>query len=49
MVWRCFSWNGVGTLAEIDGIMNADKYIDILSENLEEAVVKMGFDDEFVF
>jgi len=25
----------------IDGIMNADKYIEIINENLEEAAVKM--------
>ncbi|XP_076640649.1 uncharacterized protein LOC143352207 [Halictus rubicundus] len=49
MVWGCFSRNGSGTLMKIDGIMNADKYINILNENLEEAVVKMGCDDEFVF
>ena len=29
MVWGCFSWNGIGTLAPIDGIMNANKFIDI--------------------
>ena len=29
--------------------MNADKYIDILNENLEEAVLKMGLVGGFVF
>jgi len=49
MVWRCFSWNGIGTLALIDGIMNAEKYIEILNENLEVAVLKMGLNEGFVF
>ena len=43
-----FSWNGIGTLAPIDGIMNADKFIDIINENLEEAVLKMDLDKEFI-
>jgi len=30
------------------GIMNADKYIEIINENLEEATVKMGR-EEFIF
>lgn len=48
MVWGCFSWNGVGTLVPIDGIMNANKYIDIINKNLEEAVLKMGLDKKFI-
>ena len=36
MVWGCFSWHGVENLAPIHEIMTADKYVDILTENLEE-------------
>ncbi|EFN76668.1 hypothetical protein EAI_05037, partial [Harpegnathos saltator] len=31
MIWACFSWYGIGNLVAINGIMNADKYIDILN------------------
>ena len=49
MVWGCFAWSGVGELAQIDGIMNADKYIDILSENLEPSILKIGLENGFLF
>jgi len=49
MVWGCFSWNGVGTLVLVDGIMNADKHINIINENLEKAILKMNLDKEFIF
>jgi len=34
MVWGCMSWEGVGRLAEVEGKMDADQYVDILKENL---------------
>lgn len=34
MVWGCMGWDGVGRLAEVEGRMNADQYVDILEENL---------------
>jgi transposase len=34
MVWGCMGWNGVGKLVEIEGIMDADQYVDILDNNL---------------
>lgn len=34
-------------LVQIDGIMNVNKYIDILNENLEKAVLKMSLDKGF--
>ena len=49
MLWGCFSWNGTGTLVPIDGIMNTDKYISIINNNLEEATVKMNLEEEFIF
>ena len=48
MLWGCFSWNGVGSLLEIEGTMNADRYIEIINENLEEAVLKLGLEEEFI-
>ena len=50
MLWECFSWNGVGdgSLIQIERIMNADKYIEIINENLEKAVLKLGLEEEFI-
>ena len=47
MLWGCFSWNGVGSLVQTEGTMNADKYIETINENLEEAVLKLGL-EEFI-
>jgi len=49
MVWGCFSWAGVGNLVKIDGIMTADVYIDIINENLEESLLKLGIEDNYIF
>lgn len=49
MVWGCFSWFGVGNLAQINGIMTAEGYIDILCENLEESMLKMGLENNNTF
>ncbi|EFN62869.1 Transposable element Tc1 transposase, partial [Camponotus floridanus] len=34
MVWGCFTWSGIGNLTRIESIMMAEKYIDVLCENL---------------
>lgn len=49
MIWGCFAWSGVGNLVKIDGTLTADKYIDILSENLEISSLRIGLEDDFVF
>lgn len=49
MVWGCFSWEGVGQLIKIDGIMTADTYINILSENLEVSLIRLGLENNFIF
>ncbi|XP_025265594.1 uncharacterized protein LOC112638308 [Camponotus floridanus] len=49
LVWGCFSWAGVGNLVKINGIMTADVYIDIINENLEECLLKLGLEDNFIF
>ena len=48
MLWKCFSWNGVGSLVQIEEIMNTDKYIEIINKNLEQAVLKMALEEEFI-
>ena len=45
---QCFSWHGVENLAPIHEIMTTDKYVDILTENLEESTVKMDLDEEWM-
>ena len=49
MVWGCMGYYGVGNLAFIDGIMNAQKYIEVLRSNLKESAVKMGLGENFYF
>ena len=34
MVWGCMGWNGVGELAEVEGKMDADWYVEILEDHL---------------
>src|SRR6266699_1761504 len=34
MVWGCMGWEGVGHLAEVEGRMDADQYVDILDNHL---------------
>jgi transposase len=34
MVWGCMGWEGVGRLAEVEGRMDAEQYVDILETNL---------------
>lgn len=49
MVLGCFAWSGVGNLVKIDSIMTADIYTDILNKNLEESVLKVGLENDFIF
>jgi len=37
MVCGCMGWNGVGSLVEVQGIMNAEKYCHILEHRVEES------------
>jgi hypothetical protein len=41
MVWGCMGWNGVGTLIEVQGKMNAEQYCKILGEGMEESFEKL--------
>ena len=49
MVWGCLTYNGVGTLAFVDGNMNSDKYIQTLDDNLWPAVVKRYGSERWIF
>ena len=39
MIWGSICFHGVGALCLVDGILNADKYIDILDNNLWPVVI----------
>lgn len=47
MIWGCFSQAGVGNLIKINGIMTTDVYIDVINENLEESLLKIGLENNF--
>jgi len=46
MVWGCMGWNGVGMLAEVEGKMNAEQYVDILNDHLLPSLAESGIDEE---
>jgi hypothetical protein len=45
MVWGCFAWSSIGNLAQIEGIMTAEGYID----NSEESLLKLDLGNNFIF
>ena len=49
MIWGCFSFNGVETLEIIYGRMDEVKYQQILEDNLQKSVEKIGFINEWWF
>jgi hypothetical protein len=40
MVWGCMRWNGVGVLTEVQGIINANQYCDILDAGVVKSFEK---------
>src|SRR3979490_2889252 len=42
MVWGCMGWNGVGKLAEIEGRMDAEQYVEILDDHLLPSIEESG-------
>jgi hypothetical protein len=42
MVWLCFSYHGVVKLVLVTGKVDAAKYVDILSNNLEESATMLS-------
>ncbi|KAI5151381.1 hypothetical protein ENBRE01_2103 [Enteropsectra breve] len=49
MAWGCFSYEGVGRLTFIDGIMDRFKYKRIMCKNLEQSCDMLGLYDDFLF
>jgi hypothetical protein len=46
MVWGCMGWNGVGKLVEVQGIMDAVQYCEILDEEVAESFEKLEMGEE---
>ena len=42
MVWGCLGWEGVERLAEVEGKMNAEQYVEILENNLLPSMEESG-------
>jgi transposase len=49
MVWGCITYEGVGTLTVVDGIINAEKYIDILEDNLWPVIARHFPAGDYIF
>jgi len=49
MVWGCISSKGMGELVFIDGILNKNKYLSILKDNLIKSANNMNIRDNFKF
>ena len=49
MIWGCFSANGVSRVSVRDGKINAQKYKQILQENLMSSVESLELPSEYIF
>ena len=49
MIWGCFSAKGVGKISLRDGNMNAQKYKQILQENLMTSVESFELPSDYIF
>ena len=49
MFWGCITYDGVGTLAVVDGNINSQKYIDILDTNLWSVIAKVFPAGQWIF
>ena len=45
MFWGCFSYNGVGNLVVINGIMDRFQHLDIIQNNLPDSAQKMNLNN----
>jgi hypothetical protein len=48
MVWGCMGWEGVGILGEVEGKMNANRYVSIWEDNILPSLEESGFSAEDV-
>jgi hypothetical protein len=45
MVWGCMGWNGVGKLTEVQEIMDAKQYCEILGDGLLESFEELEVEE----
>ena len=45
----CICWHGVGTLSQVTGIINSEKYKDILEDNIWPVIVRHFPDNNYLF
>ena len=49
VIWGCITWYGVGTLCQVNGNINAEKYISVLDSQLWPVIARHFPDDSYVF
>lgn len=49
LIWGCMSYNGLGNLEFIDGIMTKEVYLGILQRNIKSSASKLGLRRQFIF
>lgn len=49
MFWGCISYNGVGTLTEVHGNIDSEKYINVLDQNLWPVIAKDFVNKPWIF
>ena len=49
MVWGCMCFAGVGTLTDVEGIINAQKYINIIDNNLWPVIARHFPNENYIF
>ena len=46
MVWGCMGWNGVKNLTEVQGIIDAKQYCEILEDGLVQSFEDLEMEEE---
>lgn len=49
MIWGCISWHGVGTITAVNGNINAEKYQQVLNDNLWPVIVRHFPKEQYIF
>ena len=49
MIWGCITWHGVGTITAVEGNINAQKYQQILDDNLWPVIAQHFPNDQYIF
>lgn len=49
MIWGCITFDGVGTVTVLDGNINAQKYINIIDEQLWPVIARHFSRNNYIF